>query len=129
MVALRTRSMSPTATRRAHICRWYTSRERGIPLRTDHACRHMHVFTQPGSSMKRSAAAGQAEHGNGRITLITRLAAIGGLVASIGVVAFFAFVVYITLPGPYSGLDTIEGTVTWISVGMIAVLAIGVNIV
>ena len=79
--------------------------------------------------MKRSAAAGQAEHGNGRITLITRLAAIGGLVASIGVVAFFAFVVYITLPGPYSGLDTIEGTVTWISVGMIAVLAIGVNIV
>jgi len=79
--------------------------------------------------MKHSLSAGQTENGNGRLALITRLAAIGGLVASVGVVAVFAFIVYITLPGAYSGLDTIESTVTWISLGLIALLVIGVNIV
>jgi hypothetical protein len=60
---------------------------------------------------------------------LLKLAATGGIIASVAILAFYVFVVYITLPGRYSGLDTIEAAVTWISVGLIVALAIGVNIV
>jgi uncharacterized membrane protein len=60
---------------------------------------------------------------------LLKLAAAGGFIASAGILAFYAFVIYITYPGGYSGLDTIEAVITWISVGLIVALAIGVNIV
>jgi len=77
------------------------------------------------------AQASSAETGavrSERMAFALKLAALGGFAATGAVIVFFALVVYFTLPGQYSGLDWIQATITWISVGLIALLAIGVNI-
>lgn len=60
---------------------------------------------------------------------LMKLAAYGGFLAAAVILAFYIFVIYITLPGQYSGLDTTEAAMTWISIGLIVALAIGFNIV
>lgn len=64
-----------------------------------------------------------------RTALVLKVAALGGFAATGAVIVLFALIVYFTLPGQYSGIDWIEATVTWISIGVIAVIAMGVNIV
>lgn len=78
--------------------------------------------------MQRASSVGTDGDRNGRMARVLKLAALGGFAASGAVVVLFALVVYFTLPGQYAGIDWIEATITWISVGLIAALAIGVNI-
>ena len=46
-----------------------------------------------------------------------KLAGLGALGASAGLLALFAFLVFITRPMPRGGIDTINAVVTWISLG------------
>ena len=46
-----------------------------------------------------------------------RLAGLGALGASAGLLALFAFLVFITRPVASGGIDTVNAVVTWISLG------------
>lgn len=46
-----------------------------------------------------------------------KLAGLGALGASAGLLALFGFLVFMTRPMPGGGIDTINAVVTWISLG------------
>lgn len=48
---------------------------------------------------------------------IAKLAGLGAFGASAGLLALFLFLVFISRPAQYSGIDTINAAVTWISLG------------
>jgi hypothetical protein len=57
-----------------------------------------------------------------------KLAGLGALAASAGLLALFAFLVFITRPAASGGIDTVNAVVTWISLGGLFVALILVHV-
>ena len=60
---------------------------------------------------------------------IARLAALGALGAVFLFVALYALVAWVSLPRRSGGIDGIEATVTWISVGLAVLALIAVHVI
>ena len=60
---------------------------------------------------------------------IAKLAAFGAFGAVVLFVAIFALIAYAAIPPRRGGIDAIEATVTWISVGLVVLALIGIHIV
>jgi hypothetical protein len=60
---------------------------------------------------------------------IAKLAAFGAFGAVLLFVAIFALIAYAAAPRHTGGIDLIEATVTWISVGLVVLALIGVHVV
>ena len=60
---------------------------------------------------------------------IAKLAALGAFGAVLLFVAIFALIAYAAMPRRTGGIDGIEATVTWISVGLVVLALIGVHVV
>lgn len=60
---------------------------------------------------------------------IARLAALGAFGAVFLFVALFALIAFASLPRRTGGIDGIEATVTWISVGLTVLALIAVHII
>jgi len=59
---------------------------------------------------------------------IAKLIALGAFGAVLLFVAIFALVAWAVIPRPTGGIDGIEATVTWISVGLAILAVIGVHV-
>jgi len=60
---------------------------------------------------------------------IAKLAALGAFGAVLLFVAIFALIAYAATPRHAGGIDGIQATVTWISVGLVVLALIGVHVV
>jgi hypothetical protein len=60
---------------------------------------------------------------------IAKLAAYGAFGAVLLFVAIYALIAYVSLPRRTGGIDGIEATVTWISVGLVVVALIAVHVI
>jgi hypothetical protein len=60
---------------------------------------------------------------------IAKLIGLGAFGAIVLFVAIYALVVYASAPRSTGGIDRIEATVTWISVGLVVLALIGVHVV
>jgi hypothetical protein len=60
---------------------------------------------------------------------IARLAGLGAFGACAGLLALFAFLVFITRPARLGGIDTINAAVAWISLGGLFAALIGLHVV
>ena len=63
-----------------------------------------------------------------RIARVQRLAGMGAFGATLGLLALFALVVYLTIPRQGAGIDETHAAVTWISVGGVILALIAVHI-
>lgn len=59
---------------------------------------------------------------------IARLAGLGALGASAGLLALFALVVFVTRGTPHSGMDAAMRAMTWIAVGGVIVALVAVHV-
>lgn len=60
---------------------------------------------------------------------VARLAGLGAFGACAGLLALFAFLVFITRPARLGGIDTINAAVAWISLGGLFIALIGLHVV
>ena len=60
---------------------------------------------------------------------IRKLAAMGAAGAAFGILALFAFIVWLSAPVARGGMDQTSAVVTWIAVGEVVLLLIGVHVV
>ena len=60
---------------------------------------------------------------------IAKLAAFGAFGAVLLFVAIFALIAYAAMPRRGGGIDIVQATVTWISVGLAVLALIGVHVV
>jgi len=58
-----------------------------------------------------------------------RLAALGAVGVSAGVLALYALIIFITLPGRSGGIDPTLAELTWISVGAVVLVVIAIHLV
>jgi hypothetical protein len=65
---------------------------------------------------------------NGMPPKFAKLAGLGALGASAGLLALFGFLVFITRPVPRGGIDMVNAVVTWISLGGLFVALILVHV-
>jgi hypothetical protein len=60
---------------------------------------------------------------------IARLAGLGALGAAAGLLAVYAFLVYVTRPVPTGGMNATTAVVTWISLGGLFIALVVVHVV
>ena len=58
-----------------------------------------------------------------------KLAALGAVGVSFGVLALYALIVFITMPRRTGGIDTTNAQLTWISVGVVVLTVIAIHLV
>ena len=59
---------------------------------------------------------------------IAKLVALGAFGAILLFVAIFALIAWVATPNGTGGIDGVEATVTWISVGLVILAVIGVHV-
>ena len=60
---------------------------------------------------------------------IAKLAGLGALGAIVLFLALYAFIIKLSSPGHYSGIDVTLGVVTWISIGLVVLALAGLHVV
>jgi hypothetical protein len=58
-----------------------------------------------------------------------KLAGMGALGAIVLFLALYAFIIKLSAPGHYSGIDLTLGVVTWISIGLVVLALAGLHLV
>ena len=58
-----------------------------------------------------------------------KLAGMGALGAIVLFLALYAFIIKLSAPGHYSGIDLTLGVVTWISIGIVVLALAGLHVV
>ncbi len=58
-----------------------------------------------------------------------KLAGLGALGAIVLFLALYAFIIKLSAPGHYSGIDLTLGVVTWISIGLVVLALAGLHVV
>jgi hypothetical protein len=60
---------------------------------------------------------------------VQKLASMGAAGAAAGIIALFAFIVWLSAPVARGGIDQTSAVVTWLSVGEVVVLLVAVHVV